>query len=118
MKIVQKLSELAHEFLLRHRLYKSHRTGKIIRDKYIDIGFPPGWRYNILTSLDYFRSISFNFDERMQDAIDLIKSYGKNGYWPQGKPMIHKKFNEFGKKRNEFNTLRALRVLKFYSYLN
>jgi hypothetical protein len=66
--------------------------------------------------MDYFRSIEFVFDERMQDALELIKKKEKNGYWPKGTQMTGKKFFSLDppRKPSAFNTLRALRVLKKY----
>ncbi|HEX9974946.1 MAG TPA: hypothetical protein VGD14_23025, partial [bacterium] len=42
------------EFLLIHRLFKSHRTGKIVNPAFTRFSFPPRWRYDILRALDYF----------------------------------------------------------------
>ncbi|MHA2090643.1 MAG: hypothetical protein ACW98K_07270, partial [Candidatus Kariarchaeaceae archaeon] len=91
-KRIDDLSQPAHEFLLIHQLFKSHRTGEVIHPQFIDITFPPRWKFNILSAMDYFRSIEFVFDERMQDALELIKKKEKNGYWPKGTQMTGKKF--------------------------
>jgi hypothetical protein len=114
---VDKLRTPAHEFLLVHQLFKSHRTGELIHPDFIDISFPPRWKYNILSALDYFQSIGFNYDERMDDAIKLVQNKERKGYWSPGKQMSGKKFFSLNipRKPSEFNTLRALRVMKKYN---
>lgn len=118
-KRVTELIEPANEFLLIHELFKSHRTGEIIHPQFIDISFPPRWKYNILTALDYFRSINHPSDERMRDAVAIVKQREKKGFWPKGKQMSGKKYFHLDppRKPSTFNTLRGLRVLKLYDNL-
>ncbi len=106
----------AHEFLLQHRLYKSHRTGEIVDIKMTRFSFPPRWKYDVMRILDYFQSAKVPYDERMQDALDLLQSKNKNGRWSiQQKHsgnvfLILKKTGQ----PSQLNTLRALRILKCY----
>ncbi|MHA2031016.1 MAG: hypothetical protein ACW99A_11560 [Candidatus Kariarchaeaceae archaeon] len=113
---VEKIISSAHEFLLIHELFKSHRTGESAHPGFEDISFPPRWKYNILTALDYFQSINYKYDERMEDALDIIRRKNKNGYWNQGKQMSGKTYFSLNtpRKPSEFNTLRALRVLHHF----
>jgi hypothetical protein len=46
----------AREFFCAHRLYRSHRTGRIVDAKMTRSPFPPRWRHDVLRTLDYFRS--------------------------------------------------------------
>lgn len=39
------------EFLLEHRLFRSHRTGDIIKPIFLRLSFPPRWHYDILQAL-------------------------------------------------------------------
>lgn len=114
---VNDLAESAHEVLLIHKLFKSHRTGEVIHPNFIELTFPPRWRYNILSALDYFQSINFPYDVRMVDALEIIRHKEKNGFWPKGKQLSGKKYFPLDPPRSvsSFNTLRALRVLKTYS---
>jgi len=118
-----RLSELirqrkeAHEFILRHRLFKSERTGKVIKKSFTMLSFPSRWYYNILRCLDYFQSIDLPFDARMREAIDILhKKRNKNGTFPvQHKlpGLVHFDM-EKPARESRWNTLRALRVLKKY----
>ncbi len=78
---LQKIVQKAHEFLLSHRLYKSHRTGKVADEKMTRFIFPAGWFYQVYLALDYFRKIDYVYDERLKDAVDLISEKQQNGQW-------------------------------------
>ena len=71
---LEKAVRKAHEFLLIHHLYKSHRTGKIVDPAMTRIHFPPRWHYDFLRALDYFQSIRADQDGRMKDAMELLKA--------------------------------------------
>jgi hypothetical protein len=114
---VHDLAESANEVLLTHKLFKSHRTGEIIHLNFTEITFPPRWRYNILSAMDYFQSIGFPYDERMEDALEIIRHKEKKGFWSKGKQISGLKYFSLDPPRSvsSFNTLRALRVLIAYS---
>ena len=109
--------ERAHEFLLQHQLYQSHRTGQPARQEFTRMCFPPRWHYDFLRSLDYFQSINAARDDRMQAAIDLlISKQNTNGTWSLNQPWAGKVFFtlETPGHPSRWNTLRALRVLKWW----
>ena len=104
------------EFFLAHRLYKSHRTGEISHSTYTKLSFPPRWHYDVLRGLDYFQSVDAAWDERLSDAVELLESkQRKDGFWPvQHKHVGRVWFDmESGRKPSRWNTLRALRVLRW-----
>jgi hypothetical protein len=127
-----------HEFLLVHRLYKSHRTGEVVSPRMTRMPFPPRWFYDFLKALDYFQDyfgwrseqeITYpdreseeldrmhNHDQRFTDGIELLKSkQKKNGKWnmmagPSGR--IYFNMEKAGKP-SRWNTLRAMRVLNWW----
>ncbi|MBN1303745.1 MAG: hypothetical protein JXA13_04860 [Anaerolineales bacterium] len=107
----------AHEFLLRHRLYKSHRTGQVFDPAMTRMPFPPRWRYDFIRALDYFQFIGAPKDDRMADAIDLLKKKRKrDGRWNMNSGMSGRIFFDMEKagKPSRWNTLRALRILKWW----
>ena len=128
----------AHEFLLQHRLYRSHRTGEVVKSGMTRMPFPPRWFYDFLKALDYFQDyyrwrsrrvlrythpesekmeVQHDHDERFSDAIELLKKKRKsNGRWntmrgPSGE--IYFDLEQAGKP-GRWNTLRALRVLRWW----
>ena len=106
------------EFLLRHRLYQSHRTGEIADRAFIQLSFPPRWHYDILRALDYFAAADFDRNERFSDAIEILQRKRRpSGKWPlqnhhQGR--LHFRM-ERGGEPSRLNTLRALRVLRWWN---
>ena len=115
----------AQGYLIERKLFRSLSTGKVIeRDRKSDrdwreFAFPTRWHYDILWSLDYLRRAGAVPDERLAEAVDLVAAKRlQNGRWPLGLPYpgtVH--FDMEGKRgtASRWNTLRALRVLHWYS---
>ncbi len=76
------------------------------------------WHYDVLRGLEYFRHANVR-DERLADAIDLLESKrGSDGKWLldlQYPGVMPVEINEGVGQPSRWNTLRALRVLKWYS---
>jgi len=114
---IRQVRARGHEFLFAHSLYKSHRTGKVFDLKMTTMPFPPRWRYDFLRALDYFQACNAKKDERMKDAIELLKSKQKSdGCWVMNTGMSGRKFFDMEKagQSSRWNTLRALRVLQWW----
>ncbi len=107
----------AREFILQHRLYKSDRTGKIIKPDFLKMPYPSRWRYNVLRALDHFRDAAVPFDQRMSDALEAILSKRRSdGKWPCQAALPGKVHfvMETPRGPGRWNTLFALRVMKAY----
>ena len=108
------------EFLLKHKLFQSHRTGKTIDERMLRFPFSSRWRYDILRALDYFRSANIKYDERMKDALSIIIDKRRpDGTWllqSKYSGQIHFEMEKAGTP-SRWNTLRALRVLKHFQLL-
>ncbi|MBL8101722.1 MAG: terpene cyclase/mutase family protein [Anaerolineales bacterium] len=116
-KKISQVRARGHEFLLAHRLYKSHKTGKVFDSKMTAMPFPPRWKYDFIRVLDYFQACNAPRDERMCDAIELLKSKQKpDGRWVMNTGMSGRKFFDMEKagQASRWNTLRALRVLNWW----
>ncbi|WP_299521401.1 hypothetical protein [Winogradskyella sp.] len=108
------------EFILMHQLFLSDKTGNIIDKRFLKFSYPRRWRYDILSALDYFQHSKTPWDYRMQKAIDIIlKKRNKNGTWNlRAKHPGQTHFDmEKARQPSRWNTLRALRILKFYKTL-
>jgi hypothetical protein len=106
------------EFLLVHKLFRSHRTGEVIKPIFIRFAFPPRWHYDILRALDYFQRIDAPCDRRLSEAVDIVrKSRLDDGRWPLQHVYKGKTYFEMEKLGgpSRWNTLRALRVLKWWN---
>jgi hypothetical protein len=104
------------EVLLAHRLFRSHRDGRVISPAWTRFSFPPRWHYDILRALDHLRESGAERDERAREAIDIvIERRGPRG-WPIGPRHSGAEFFrlEEGRSPGRWNTLRALRVLGWW----
>jgi hypothetical protein len=117
MKAVRDVQRRGREFLLVHRLFRSHRTGEIIKPVFIRFAFPPRWHYDILRALDYFQAVGAPRDPRLADAIDIVKGTQlEDGRWSLQNSYRGKTYFELERlgTPSRWNTLRAMRVLKWW----
>ena len=105
------------EFLLVHRLFRSHRTGNIIKTEFTRFSFPPRWHYDILRALDFFQAANGPRDPRLGEAIDIVRSrQSEDGRWVLQNAFKGKTYFTLERVNapSRWNTLRALRVLKWW----
>ena len=109
----------AHEYLLDRRMFRRLSTGEVIDRNRTRFSFPTTWHYDVLRGLDYFRSAGVEPDERMAEAVGLVtKRRHQNGRWPRNTPHpdpVHLDMEGGRGKPSRWNTLRASRVLRWYS---
>ena len=114
------------EYLLERHLFRSLSTGKIIerdrkdqRSRWTRFSFPTRWHYDVLWGLEYLRKAGVYSDERTDEAVDLVvKRRHQNGRWPLAEPhegKVHFDMEGGTGTASRWNTLRALRVLSWYS---
>ena len=105
------------EFILQHHLYKSNTTWEPVNTRITKLAFPPRWYFDILRCLDLFQDKNIEKDERMNDAIGLLKKkQTPDGFWKLEHKYPNKVFFDMEQvgKPSRWNTLRALRVLKWW----
>lgn len=114
------------EYLLERRLLRSLSTGKPIehdrkteaRATWTEFSFPTYWHYDVLRALDYLRAADARPEERMAEAIALVESKcDDSGRWPAEHPhpgRLPFPLDDGEGKPSRWNTLRALRVLRWY----
>jgi hypothetical protein len=121
VRAVRAAQRRGREFLLAHRLFRSHRTGKIIKPEFTRFAFPPRWHYDILRALDYFQAVNAPRDQRLAEAIGIVQSTRRgDGRWPLQNCWKGKTYFELERlgAPSRWNTLRALRVLKWWAGRN
>ena len=113
-----------HEYLLDRHLFRRRSTGEVIeRDRkghaaWTRFAFPTWWHYDVLRGLEYLRGAGVAPDARMAEAIDLVASKrDRDGRWRletrhAGRMPIE--MDEVESQPSRWNTLRALRVLRWY----
>jgi hypothetical protein len=106
------------EFLLRHRLYRSERSGQPIDAEFTRLHHPPRWHFDVLRGLDALAEAGVQQDPRMADALDvLIRRRGPDGRWAANRAYpgaTHVPPVPAGT-LSPWITLTALRVLKAYA---
>lgn len=118
MAQIKDARDAAVEFLLAHRLFRSHRTGEVVDERLLRFSFPPRWRYDIMRGLDFMQECRVKKDHRFDDAIAVLKKkQTKDGLWKLQNRHSGRAFFEMEKpgKPSRWNTLRALRILRWAS---
>lgn len=70
------------EFLLRHHLFRSEKTGEVINPTWLDIRYPHYWHYNILQGLRAIAMLGKLTDPRPAEALDILeKKRLPDGKW-------------------------------------
>ena len=116
---VTKARKRAENYLLERRMFRSLRTGKVIEKHWLRFSFPTSWHYDVLRGLDYLRNAGIQPDRRVREAVaTVIERRHQNGRWPLN--LLHPEHipleMETGVGRaSRWNTLRALRVLRWYN---
>ncbi len=105
------------EFLLAHRLFRSDRTGEIIKSTFLRFSFSPRWHYDMLRAIDYFQAVNAPRDARLAEAVDIVRhKQREDGRWllqNHHKGRVHFELERVGAP-SRWNTLRALRVLDWW----
>jgi len=105
------------QYLLERSLFRRHSNGEVVDASFLQLAFPPRYRYDVLRALDYFRSAGQAFEPRMAEARALVESKrDAQGRWPLER--AHDEALPFPGPEtlgqpSRWNTLRALRVLRW-----
>ena len=106
------------EYLLERKLFRRKSTGEVIDPAFLMLSFPTRWHYDVLRGLEYFRAVGNAPDARMDEAIVLVRSKMQpDGTWllENTHPgAVHFTIDRGDGFRSRWNTLRALRVLRWY----
>src|SRR4029453_3182332 len=82
LSAVRAAQRRGREFLLLHRLFRSHRTGEIIKPVFTRFAFPPRWHYELLRALDTFQGVNAPCAPRLAESIDIVRtSQRTDGRW-------------------------------------
>lgn len=105
------------EFLLDRSLLRRKSSGELISPDWLQFSYPTRWFYDVLRGLDYFRATGCSPDERLREAAEVVRSKQQSdGTWllentHPGK--VHFAVDDGDGQPSRWNTLRALRVLKW-----
>jgi hypothetical protein len=106
------------EYLLARALLRRKSNGELISEQWLQFSYPTRWFYDVLRGLDYFRAVGGVPDGRLAEAVDAVRSKQQpDGRWllentHPGK--VHFPLEEGDGHPSRWNTLRALRILRWY----
>ena len=105
------------EYLLERRLLHRLSDGQIPHKRWLHVGFPNGWFYDVGRALDYLRIARTEPDERMAEALGILQSKrDADGRWPLEHAYHDKLLVDLGETEGQpsrWITLRGLRVLRW-----
>jgi hypothetical protein len=105
------------EYLLERSLFRRRSTGEPAQPGYLQFSFPPQWHYDVLRALDHFREVGGVPDERLAEAVALVREKQQaDGTWLLENTHpgpVHFALEDGDGRPSRWNTLRALRVLRW-----
>jgi len=104
------------EYLLERRLLRRLSDGEVIDARWTRFFFPSWWRYDALRGLEYLARTGFSPDERVEEALQLVEANRlEDGRWTRAVHQgdVHFEVDDAEGEPSRWNTLRALRVLKW-----
>ncbi len=106
------------EYLLQRALHRRLSTGETANPEFLEFAFPPRYHYDLLRALDYFRATGSAPDTRIAHAVRIVRSKRQaDGRWLLDASYdegLAFPMNEEVNQPSRWNTLRALRVLRWY----
>ena len=114
---VEEVRTAGEEYLLERKLFRRKSTGEVVDPAYLDLAFPYYWHYDVLRGLDYFRRTGHSPDQRLEEAVELIRSKRQpDGRWLLDRVHPGRVFFDIEAvgEPSRWNTLRALRVLDWW----
>jgi hypothetical protein len=106
-------------YLLDRRLLRRLSTGHLIDPAWTRFAFPPLWHYDVLRALDYLRAAGVPRDARVEEAVTIVRDRRQDdGRWLLDKrhpDTVHEELAGVVGEPNRWITLRALRVLRWFS---
>ena len=106
------------QYLLERDLFRRRSTGEVANTEFLELAFPPRYHYDVLRALDYFRNAGVLPNARMSDGVHFIESRRQaDGRWLLDRAYdeaLAFRFSEAVGEPSRWNTLRALRVLRWY----
>ncbi|MET0829581.1 MAG: hypothetical protein ABWY26_08685 [Microbacterium sp.] len=115
---VRSAIDSAVEVMLGRRLYQRRTDGEPIRAEFTRFHEPPRWHFDVLRGLDVLRSAGVADDQRLTDALDIVRKRRRaDGRWAgaaQYPGETHVTYARAGTP-NRWVTMRALRVLRHFA---
>jgi hypothetical protein len=115
---VAEIRRRGEDYLLERGLFRRRSTGDVVDPSFLSFSFPTRYHYDVLRGLDYLRDAGVTPDERIDDAIGHVTARRQaDGRWlldGSHDDALDFAVGESVGEPSRWNTLRALRVLRWY----
>jgi hypothetical protein len=105
-------------YLLERHLFRRRSTSEVADPAWLQLSFPTRWHYDVLRGLEHFRATGDRPDPRIDQAIAVVRSKAQpDGTWlleNTHKGAVHFTMDDGDGRPSRWNTLRALRVLRWH----
>ncbi len=111
----RRLEAPALEFMLMHRMYRSDRSGEVVKEAFTRLTYPSHWHYRVVRGLDYLRHCAEIHDPRIEDPIQMLTArQGSDGRWLLDARIAGDEYFHMERTNapSRWNTLRMMRVLR------
>jgi hypothetical protein len=106
------------EYLLALSLFRRASTGEVADPDRLQFSFPVQWHYDVLRRPDYFRSVGGTPDPRLAETVERVRARqqpDRSWLLENTHPgPVHFELEDGDGRPSRWNTLRALRVLRWY----
>ncbi|WP_370366103.1 hypothetical protein [Catenulispora sp. GP43] len=114
------------QYMLQRRMMRRLSTGELIeKDRqtgaattWTQFSHPTYWHYDLLRGLDHLRAAGVAPDQQVTEAVEIVRGkQDPQGRWPlenRHPGELHFPIDDGEGRPSRWNTLRALRVLKWY----
>ena len=115
---VTKARKRGEKYLIERGMFRSLRSGEAIDKRWLRFAYPTFWHYDVLRGLDYLREAGVKPDGRVREAVEIVmERRHQNGRWPLN--LLHRERIPVEMETrvggaSRWNSLRALRVLRWY----
>lgn len=115
---IARARQRGEDYLLSRRMFRRRSTGGVVDPSFVRFSFPPRYAYDVLRGLDYLRDAGVAPDERSDEAVAVVRDRRQaDGRWLLDgghADAIAVALGESVGEPSRWNTLRALRVLRWY----
>ena len=105
-------------YLLDRHLFRRLSTGQVVDPAWLEFSFPTWWHYDVLRALEHFRAVGDAPDQRLAEAVEVVRSKRQpDSTWlleDTHPGAVHFPMEDGDGRPSRWNTLRALRVLRWY----